>query len=296
MGILVFWCHCSSSTNEMYGIRHLWLNLQLPPPTFWCNMGYWKNDNKNYITACEQLVLSITNKLGIQKNDKLLDVGFGCGDSCFFLADHFDCHITGITNEESQWQLAQNRLQQLDGRLQEKIQLYKGSATELNHLFESSIHLKEEKFDHIVSIDSAYHYDTRVEFLNQAYQYLRPGGQLGMWDIILHDDAKIDTPWKLRLWKFIFHFAHVPWANLVYRDHYIQQLEAIGFKGIQLETIPPENNFGNLANHCRKQIKQLKTLQIGNWQTILYLQFSAWVFNYLATHTHLQAVIIKASK
>lgn len=69
---LVFWCHCGSSTNEMYGLRHLWLNLQLPPTTFWCNMGYWLNNNENFITACENLVLAVTNKLDIQKNDNIL--------------------------------------------------------------------------------------------------------------------------------------------------------------------------------------------------------------------------------
>lgn len=201
--------------------------------------------------------------------------------------------------------------------MQEKIKLYQGSATELNSLLESTNisspslsttakfnkNNQPEQFDHIISIDSAYHYDTRKEFLKQAFQHIKPGGNLGMWDIILHDDAnKLDDnhhhsqPWKVKLWKFICGLAHVPLPNLIHRDQYINQLKEIGFIDIHLEQIPPENNFGNLAKHCKKQIQVLKELQIGNWQTIFYLHVSAFFFNYLATRTHLQAVIVKASK
>jgi hypothetical protein len=68
----------------MYGVKHFRLNLQLPPPTFWCNAGFWTDDSTDFATACEQLVLAVAGKLGIQAGDRLLGKGTKIDEKPFF--------------------------------------------------------------------------------------------------------------------------------------------------------------------------------------------------------------------
>ncbi|KAL6231788.1 hypothetical protein BDW75DRAFT_243579 [Aspergillus navahoensis] len=85
----------SKRANEaafsLYGLDHAVLNLPLPPPSMWMNLGYWK-DTTDFPTACAALLdqVLITASLLDQNADaipsspekrmRLLDVGIGCGD------------------------------------------------------------------------------------------------------------------------------------------------------------------------------------------------------------------------
>lgn len=66
------WCQSSTRPRDMYGLKHFRLNLQLPPRTFWCNVGYWTDDSTDFPKACERLVLTVVDQLGIQAGDRLL--------------------------------------------------------------------------------------------------------------------------------------------------------------------------------------------------------------------------------
>jgi len=39
----------SESDHRLYGIDHGRLNLELPPPSLWMNMGYWKVSIHNFL-------------------------------------------------------------------------------------------------------------------------------------------------------------------------------------------------------------------------------------------------------
>ncbi|KAI9376550.1 hypothetical protein BJX61DRAFT_325006 [Aspergillus egyptiacus] len=75
----------------LYGLDHALLNIPIPPPSMWMNLGYWKNTT-DFPTACAALldqVLITANLLDEDggpldhapiKRFHLLDVGIGCGD------------------------------------------------------------------------------------------------------------------------------------------------------------------------------------------------------------------------
>lgn len=96
----------ATDENEIYGLRHLLFNLELPPKTLWFNMGLWDKPGLTFPQACENLVHAVATVMKIQPDSTILgksyfllqnenilntsslctDVGFGCGDSCIVLA------------------------------------------------------------------------------------------------------------------------------------------------------------------------------------------------------------------
>ncbi len=63
--------------------------------------GYWKNA-KNLNDAQEDKLDLICKKLGIKKGDKVLEIGCGWGGFAKYAAEHYGCHVTGITISKEQ--------------------------------------------------------------------------------------------------------------------------------------------------------------------------------------------------
>ncbi|KAI7869127.1 S-adenosyl-L-methionine-dependent methyltransferase [Spinellus fusiger] len=282
------------ASKEMYGLRHVLFNLQVPPKTLWLNMGYWDKDPLSYPEACESLVRKVTETLGIHANSRVLDVGYGCGDSCFYLANTYACSVTGITNEASQWQVSHTRLHStLFNTLQDKVFLLQGSADHLDACLE-----KKEVFDQVVSIDSAYHYNTRWQFLSTAYSRLVPGGQLGMYDLTLDTTLlNTETSWKQWVLKKVCSGMKIPLDNLVSPAGYQQRLEAMGYTHVQVEAIDRQYIFGGFSRHMKNHQKILSDYEISTTLVNgLFMHFSIYFFGLMASHAWVQPVFVKATK
>ncbi|PKY01912.1 hypothetical protein P168DRAFT_272668 [Aspergillus campestris IBT 28561] len=99
--------------KKLYGLDHAILNLEVPPPSMWMNMGYWEHTD-SFREACEALLdqvliaANLLDKDGTaaakcaavtpagsatpnqrkkqrQRHVKLVDVGIGCGDQTLYL-------------------------------------------------------------------------------------------------------------------------------------------------------------------------------------------------------------------
>lgn len=62
----------TADNNEIYGLRHLLFNLELPPKTLWFNMGLWNKENISFPEACENLVHAVASKMHIKPNSTVL--------------------------------------------------------------------------------------------------------------------------------------------------------------------------------------------------------------------------------
>ncbi|KAL4929545.1 uncharacterized protein BDV17DRAFT_290555 [Aspergillus undulatus] len=79
------------SAEKFYGLDHALLNIPLPPPSMWMNLGYWKDTN-DFPTACAALLDQVLitaglldangGPIGVEEGKRLhlVDVGIGCGD------------------------------------------------------------------------------------------------------------------------------------------------------------------------------------------------------------------------
>lgn len=193
-----------------------------------------------------------------------------------------------MTNESEQWKVSCSRLTTQYPQLEDRIQLIHGSATDIHHLFKD-----QPLFDHIVSIDSAYHYATRWDFFNAALSQLIPGGSIGLYDLAATQlaDSNIILKYACQ------HILGIPPANLVTMNEYKERMVAMGYKDVHLEALDQDQVFGGLSRFIKQQYKQA-----ARWDVLppvgnrVFLHITMWLFGLMSRKKWLQPVIVIARK
>ena len=203
----------------------------------WLNFGYWKHAS-TYDGACEALAAKLGEHLELNASDHLLDVGFGFGEQDILWKKKFHvATIKGINITPLHVKVAKMRVA-LHG-LQESIDLNLGDATQIPY--------KNESFTKISALECAFHFETRKDFLKEAFRVLQPGGKLGLTDCF---------PGKERHRDFYFWFVlkamSIPYRNMIDEKTYIRDLEEIGFRNVQIERIT-DQVFTGMASYFKKQ-------------------------------------------
>lgn len=175
------------------------------------NVGTWESSPKSLKNACQALVrkhLELVDENS--KIKKILDVGCGLGSTTNLIAQNFkNAEIIGINISEKQIAVAKDIYPDLDFQVMD--------ATNLE--------FQDESYDLIISIEAAFHFNTRKDFLQQAFRVLRTGGQLIFTDMLFHN-----TNW-VGNWS-------VPEANLVTDiTLYNEMCQNVGFKLLSLQNI-----------------------------------------------------------
>jgi len=139
----------------------------------------------------------------------MLDVACGPGASTQRLALAVaPATITGINISDTQIADARTRAPDCTFHVM--------NATELD--------FPDNHFDAVICVESAYHFDTRDKFLEEAHRVLKPGGSLVMSDFLFR------TPFNS-----LVEIGHIPAANLVPRIvDYHDRLAAAGLVAIDV--------------------------------------------------------------
>ena len=188
----------------------------------WLNYGYWKGvDTQD--KACRQLADLLAEAAHMSRGHHVLDCGFGFAEQDFhWLATREPAHITGVNITPLHIDFAQKRI---DGRgLARRMTLRLASATDLP--------FPEQTFDCVVALESAFNFDTRDDFLKEAFRVLKPGGWFAAADVLPLPGA-LQPPWRSLILK---RFAW-PVANCYDRNVYGQKLENLGFVNVCEQSI-----------------------------------------------------------
>jgi len=146
--------------------------------TGFLNFGYWYPQTQTPGEACENLLEVLLARVP-DRTGPILDVGCGTGATTQYLTRHYDSRsIAGINISADQLEQCRRAVPQCS--------FYNMDATRLQ--FSSS------SFRTIISVEAAFHFDTRLDFLRESSRVLRPGGTLVFSDIIFAPDAFIQPP------------------------------------------------------------------------------------------------------
>lgn len=189
----------------------------------WLNLGYWKSA-RTYPEAAAALAHLVGEAAELGPEDELLDAGYGYGDQDFLWVERFGVkRITGLNITPLHVEHARKRAQQRG--LADRVDLRFGSATEMP--------VESCSFDKVIALESAFHFDTRDRFFQEAFRVLKPGGRL-----VTADGARARVVGPLSFVnRLVLKSWSVPAENMYDQEEYCRRLEAYGFRSVRSESI-----------------------------------------------------------
>lgn len=204
----------------------------------WLNLGYWK-EARTYPDACVALVELLGTYGGLKPGDEVLDVGCGFAEQDFVLLERFKlARITGI--DITPVHVDKGRERVVKRGLENQIDFRLGSAT--------AIEFPDASFDKVLALECAFHFDTREQFLREAFRVLKPGGSIAIADMLPLPGSKSG-----RANVFARRYGFIPEANLYDREEYSRRLAAMGFDDVLVESIR-QDVFPGMANYSRQRL------------------------------------------
>ena len=200
----------------------------LSDKTLFINLGYWENTCE-YDEACYALANVLAETAGMGKDDVVLDAGFGFAEQCIFWARTFGpASIVGLNISEFQVEVAKQRVQ--EAGFADRIRLINGTATDMP--------ISDNSVTKVVALESAFHFETRERFFEEAFRVLEPGGRIALADLLFLPPQK-----SARLYKrLLAHLGRTAWQipggqNLDSIESYTEKLQAAGFINIRIRSI-----------------------------------------------------------
>ena len=160
------------------------------------HMALWTNNTKNLNDALDYTHKLFLNDASIKKKDNILDVGFGTGEFCVFLANNLDNTITGINISEHQLNIANKKKKKLKLN---NVEFVKKNVYELDTL--------GKKFDVVFMLEIGLHLPDTKKALKKIFKSLNRGGRLIVVDwlqkdkITMFEKELLIAP-LLKKWRF----------------------------------------------------------------------------------------------
>ncbi len=216
--------------NQTQNHYEQWWNLK---NTLALHYGIWYKETRNFEEA-----LSNTNKVlftlgDIKDGDAVLDAGCGVGGSSFYVAEHCNARVTGITLSEKQLDLANEEVKRRKKEQEVDFQLMDFCETTFNNA----------SFDVIWACESMCHASNKEAFLAECYRLLKPGGRLIIADFFATAKYHQDPNQWLQKWADTW---SVP--GFITINSFIELLQETAFQTYE---------YKNYTEHIQRSAKRL---------------------------------------
>ncbi|MEH6789842.1 hypothetical protein [Parasphingorhabdus sp.] len=222
--------------REFHDLAELALNQE---GQAWGNLGYWQTAT-DYSNACCALARILGEEAGLNSQSIVFDAGFGCGDQLLLWQNHFRvARVGGVNLSFSQTDYAKAML--------DKAGFGIGAANIVQGNIDDpeawKLAADYTAPSHVLALDCAYHFPSKVVFLQLARHHLARSGRLALTDFVLCSgpDAGFLAP---RLLRGMLRLSHIPAANLVHPEQYRHQLQEAGFGKIRMTDISEQVMLG----------------------------------------------------
>jgi len=220
------------------------------------------SSSMDFVSACQSMATVVGSNAQLQPDDIVLDVGCGAGDQLLFWQQKYG--IKSLKAIEPVYSLV------LSSRSKAGFaEIMQGIATDLP--------VPDNSCTKLLSVDSAYHYDSRTKFFEEANRVLKQDG------IISAVDAVIDCKSIWGLQKILSFAMGIPLENFGSMQMIQQQLLDSGFEQVLVSDLSTKVLPGFAFFACISTVSCLfsasKRWNILKWIPILILSlllFSLW--------------------
>jgi hypothetical protein len=122
-------------------------------------------------------------------------------------------------------------------------------------------------FTSILALDCAFHFNTRHDFLGQAFARLSSGGRVALADICFSPAA------LQRRWIALVTATVMPTANMISPENYVQDMQKLGFVDVVMEDVTDDVFPGFIAFLQSRGIVWWIFGAIFRWYTSLGVRF-----------------------
>lgn len=261
-------------TDDFFKTEDIRLNRE-QAGSHWGNFGYWQTATK-FPEACKALAELHGDMLELSDKDRLLDLGFGCGDQIKLWREQYRVpFIAGINLSSKQTSVAQNKTVSLSG-----VELLCDDAMHTEKLAQQhGWHINK-----IVALDCLYHFPDKIAVLAQCARLLPAGGKIVVTDFI-RPSGKTGLLRRLIL-KQLLGTARCPYRQIISKADCGEQLQAFG---LTARFIPiTEDVLGGFTNWLPGYISQQPEKKPLYWRK--YRAVAAmirWVLRYRLLEYHL---------
>lgn len=216
------------------------------------NFGLWGDDVTDYVAAAENLVRTLGRSLGLRPGARLLDVACGRGTQDLFLDREFGpLEIDAVDVTE---------IHVLDGKRRAET-AGRGASIRFHHATATALPFADASFTHALAIEGPIHFDTREQFVREAYRCLEPGGHFALADYVVKRaprDAVSRSVLRATaaLWR-------IPIANQIDITRYQRMMCEAGFSDVHIHEVGARTIPGYFVEQSRPAFRARKVREQG---------------------------------